>query len=386
MLAFEPPDLARAARHAGAPADDRRRRRLQSVGPAADQGRRAARPFARLSRGQRPRRGVQGRRQGGEERHRLRPLQADGRLLRHARGADRGDASRCCRARSDAPCSCAGSSPRRRPARWRGAELAARGLRRRASAGAVAARSGVAAVAGAGAAATVLRLEGPRPRSRIAAARLRDALAALRRRRELHARGQPARSGARSATAALLADRATRAGLAPLGRARLGAGRCRSDATPASRRSALRLGRRAGLAAVARRRMATPARCGACGAPSAAAAATRPWSARRTEPARRGRRCSSRAARPLAALTARVKESFDPRACSIPAGCTPASDQATRPAHADQLHARAARRPRHSRSPSRSSAPASTAASAPRPARPTCCWATSSIARAAAST
>ena len=34
---------------------------------------------------------VQGRRQGGQERHRLRSAEADGRLLRHARGARRGD-------------------------------------------------------------------------------------------------------------------------------------------------------------------------------------------------------------------------------------------------------------------------------------------------------
>ena len=43
------------------------------------------------SRRVRPRRDLQDRRPRGEERHRLRSLQAAGRLLRHARGADRGD-------------------------------------------------------------------------------------------------------------------------------------------------------------------------------------------------------------------------------------------------------------------------------------------------------
>ena len=59
-------------------------------GPA-HQGRGGARPFPRLPRGQRPRRNLQGRRQGREKRHRLRSLQIDGRLLRHAGGARRSD-------------------------------------------------------------------------------------------------------------------------------------------------------------------------------------------------------------------------------------------------------------------------------------------------------
>ena len=71
-------------------ADPGRRARLQPLRAAAHQGRRGARPFSRLSRGQRPRRNLQGRRQGGQERHRLRSLQADGRLLRHAGGAGGG--------------------------------------------------------------------------------------------------------------------------------------------------------------------------------------------------------------------------------------------------------------------------------------------------------
>ena len=59
--------------------------------PAPDQGRRRARPFPRLLGGVRARRDLQVGRPGGEERHRLRSLQADGGLLGHARGADRGD-------------------------------------------------------------------------------------------------------------------------------------------------------------------------------------------------------------------------------------------------------------------------------------------------------
>ena len=51
-----------------------------------------ARSSARRACGLRFRRQFQDRRQGGEERHRLRPLQAAGGLLGHARGHDRGDA------------------------------------------------------------------------------------------------------------------------------------------------------------------------------------------------------------------------------------------------------------------------------------------------------
>ena len=54
-------------------------------GPRRHQGGRGARPFPRLHGGQRPGRGLQVRRPGGQERHRLRPLQADGRVLGHAR-------------------------------------------------------------------------------------------------------------------------------------------------------------------------------------------------------------------------------------------------------------------------------------------------------------
>lgn len=70
MLAFEPPDFGplwwpRRTRHAW------RRHRLQPRRPAALQGRRHPRPSARLHGRFRSRRDFQGRRQGGEERHRL---------------------------------------------------------------------------------------------------------------------------------------------------------------------------------------------------------------------------------------------------------------------------------------------------------------------------
>ncbi len=65
-----------------------------------------------------PRRDLQVGRARGEERHRLRPLQAAGRLLRHARGDDgrdgQGPAARRNRSR---PCWCSGSTMRRRSAR-----------------------------------------------------------------------------------------------------------------------------------------------------------------------------------------------------------------------------------------------------------------------------
>ena len=78
--------------------DPRRRRRYhrrraggESVRSAPDQGGRRARPFPRLLGRVRARRDLQIGGPGGEERHRLRSLQADGWLLGHARGDDRGD-------------------------------------------------------------------------------------------------------------------------------------------------------------------------------------------------------------------------------------------------------------------------------------------------------
>ena len=72
------------------PRHDRRGAGRQPVRPAPDQGRRRARPFPGAHRGLRPRRNLQVRRPGGQERHRLRSLQADRRLLGHAGGDDRG--------------------------------------------------------------------------------------------------------------------------------------------------------------------------------------------------------------------------------------------------------------------------------------------------------
>ena len=75
--------LARRRRRA----DPRRRPRLQPVGAAAVQGRGGARPFSRLPRRQRARRGVQGGGKVVKERHRLRSLEScsPGRMARSPR-------------------------------------------------------------------------------------------------------------------------------------------------------------------------------------------------------------------------------------------------------------------------------------------------------------
>ncbi len=83
---------------------------------------------------------------------------------------------------------------------------------------------------------------------------------------------------------------------------------------------------------------------------------------------------------PLAALSARVKASFDPQRILNPGRMHEGSVAMQTSFTTAQLADPDTRRPR------RSCAPACIAASAPRPARPTRCWATSSIARAAAST
>ena len=81
------------------------------------------------------RRQLQDRRQGGEERHRLRPLQAAGGLLGHAVGDDRGDAEGDAEARSRADAAAARARRcHRQQGDDRGARLALRRLRRRASA------------------------------------------------------------------------------------------------------------------------------------------------------------------------------------------------------------------------------------------------------------
>ena len=83
--------LRRRSRRRRRPRHDRRRAGGECFRSAPPQVRRRARPFPRLLRGVRPRRKLQVRRPGGEERHRLRPLQADRGLLGHARCDDRGD-------------------------------------------------------------------------------------------------------------------------------------------------------------------------------------------------------------------------------------------------------------------------------------------------------
>ena len=69
--------------------EHRRRRCLQPGGSAAHQGGGGARPRTRLPRRERPRRGVQVGGARGQERDRLRPLEADRRLVRHPRRAHR---------------------------------------------------------------------------------------------------------------------------------------------------------------------------------------------------------------------------------------------------------------------------------------------------------
>ena len=162
MLAFEPPRW-RGCSARGAAADPGRRAGGQPLRPAAHRGRRGARPFPGLRGGVRPRRSIQGRRQGGQERHRLRPDEADGRVLGHAGGAHRGRRSRCCRARRHAGAwSCEGLEARTPPSAPLGEGLNSPHEVSGAAhlpAG-LAARSGVSSISGAGAATTVLRLEG----------------------------------------------------------------------------------------------------------------------------------------------------------------------------------------------------------------------------------
>ena len=91
QLAFEPPGLRVAVGRRARAGHDRRRVRLQSRRSAPDQGRRRARPLPWRAGGHRARRSDQVRRASGQERHRLRSVQAVRRQLRHARCHDRGD-------------------------------------------------------------------------------------------------------------------------------------------------------------------------------------------------------------------------------------------------------------------------------------------------------
>ena len=117
MLAFEPPDLGPLARPGSGAGHPGRRGDGQPRRPAPPVGRRGARPPAGLQRRQRPRRGLQVGRQGDEERHRLRPLQASGRLVGHAGRARRGVGKGAARARPDAHAGAASAFPTRRRSR-----------------------------------------------------------------------------------------------------------------------------------------------------------------------------------------------------------------------------------------------------------------------------
>ena len=140
------------------------------------------------------------------------------------------------------------------------------------------------------------------------------------------------------------------------------------------RRAADRVGRRAALAG--RRRAHRAAR--SCAPGRRATAATRRCSAAADKSAGAFHPLPA----PLAALHRRLKAAFDPARHPQP---RPAlrrrSDARCRP----RSPTSSATRPRAAK-PTRSCARACTAASARRPARPTSCWATSSTARAGAST
>ena len=111
----------------------RRRARGEPLRPAAHQGGRRARSFPRLHGRVRARRDLQVRRPRGEERHRLRSLQAAGRLLGHARGDDRRDGQGAAAGRDRGrPFWCSASTMRRAAQGDGGGDgLALRCLRRR---------------------------------------------------------------------------------------------------------------------------------------------------------------------------------------------------------------------------------------------------------------
>ena len=186
-----------------------------------------------------------------------------------------------------------------------------------------------------------------------------------------------ARCGVRPRRRAVRGQRRVRR---PAGVARFDAAGARlraRGADRAERADVLRLGRRADLdRAAARRRRAAPPWCAARSprlgghatlvrAPAAVRAAVDVFE---PQPAA------------LAALTKRVKESFDPKGVLNPGPHVGGGSDA------NQLSPSRSSPIRTSRSPTRSCAPACIAASAPRPARPMCCSATSSIRRAGAST
>ena len=283
----------------------RRRARRQSVRPAPDQGGRRARPFPRRDGRVRPRRDLQVGRPGGEERHRLRPLQAAGRLLRHARRHDRCHDQDAAARRDRGHDPARASTTRQAAAAMAEAHgIVLRRVGRGASAGGVAPqfaalqrtarsrRSGSKAL---------------RPRSRIARACSPHCSSPFGGDRRSGERAR-ARSGARSATCTPFAGEAADR---PVWRVSTAPSRAR--ASRLGRRpggDVLRLGRRAALDGVAafgrcRQRSPSAAQSQAAGghatlirAPAAIRAAVAVF-----EPQDAG----------VAALTRRVKDSFDPK-------------------------------------------------------------------------
>ena len=312
LLAFEPMDYGpllgrrRRPRH-------HRRRRSRPISPARAGSRPAPRAtISWLHGGHRPRRDLQGRRPGGEERHRLRSLQAAGRLLGHARGDDRGDHQGAAAPETEAT---AGRARARRRAR-RAGDGRGDGLACEVSGAAhlpAASAARFRRPARRPGASTALRLEGVAPSVAHRKAALRGAADAVRR-----------RSRCWTTTASRALWRAVRDVDAVRGQPARAIGRCGAF-RPRRRRAA----RSAGLIAPRRRRcfydwaggliwVAMPRRRRCRRRRRSARAVARGRRPCHADPragrgARRGRRVRAAGRRRLRALTQRVKESFDPK-------------------------------------------------------------------------
>ena len=290
---------------------------------------------------QRPRRDLQGRRQGGEERHRLRSVQAAGRLVRHAGRADRGHVE-----------GAAGARDRPRTLLLRGLDDAdgrsqamalahgqpARGLGRRPCAGGIGARRRGRGVGGGVGCDRDAAGRASRRRS-ITGGKSRDVRGSERRARSSESRALLARGARRGAFAR---DRGRRHRLAALA----AAGRRRRVSSPHHR------------ARTSGRRPSTTGRGGLIWLASsgererrrsemvrdAIGPGRRPRDAdpRAPDTVRACGRCSNPRPAALAALaSARQRTASIPSGSSIPGGC--AVDART---HADQLHPGPARRSR----------------------------------------
>ena len=227
----------------------RRRAGRQPLRPAPVEGRCRARPYPRHQRRFRPRRGVQVGRARGQERHRLRPVQADGRQLghagrvhrRHLQGAarrrDRDDARRARPARRCTP---------QPPWRWRWARA------RKCRARPICPSASPTRIAGGALgsdAATLLRVEGFGPS---VAYRIEHAERPARERRRRSTR-LPAIDSRRSGATSAIARRSPTAAEKPVWRVSMAPAEAHQHGAGAAhagrRRRLLRLAGRAGLAA-----------------------------------------------------------------------------------------------------------------------------------------